>query len=112
MKIEVKESYNAVVISLIGEVTGGRKNAEFSAALHKSLDEGKKNVIVDLSETLYMDSSGIGMLISGYTTMKNGGGALKLARLTDKIESLLVITKLNSVFETFDTLDAALKSFA
>lgn len=112
MKLEVKESYNAVVISLIGEITGGRKNAEFSAALHKCLDEGKKNVVVDLAETLYMDSSGIGMLISGYTTMKNGGGALKLARLTDKIESLLVITKLNSVFETFDTLDAALKSFA
>lgn len=110
--MEIKEAYNAVVISLIGEIIGGRKNAEFSEALHKFLAEGKKNVVVDLAETTYMDSSGIGMLIGGYTTMKNGGGALKLARLTDKIESLLVITKLNSIFESFETLDAALKSFS
>ena len=112
MKMEVKEFYNAVIISFVGEVTGGHKNEEFSAALHKFLGEGKKNVVVDLAETTYMDSSGIGMLISGYTTMKNGGGSLKLARLTDKIESLLVITKLNSIFETFETVEAATKSFS
>jgi anti-sigma B factor antagonist len=58
-----------------------------------------------------MNSSGLGMLISGYTTMKNGGGALKLANATEKIESLLVITKLITIFENFSSVDDAIKSF-
>ena len=58
-----------------------------------------------------MNSSGLGMLISGYTTIKNGGGTLKLANATEKIESLLVITKLMSVFEHFSSVEEAVKSF-
>jgi anti-sigma B factor antagonist len=58
-----------------------------------------------------MNSSGLGMLISGYTTMKNGGGSLKLANATDKINSLLVITKLITIFENFDSVEEAVNSF-
>jgi anti-sigma B factor antagonist len=111
MKIKTHETYGAVVIELHGNITGGNEAEEFSNLLHKAIDEGKKNVVVDLKETLFMNSSGLGMLISGYTTVKNGGGNLKLANTTEKINSLLVITKLTSVFENFESLEEAVKSF-
>ncbi|MDR3626638.1 MAG: STAS domain-containing protein [Ignavibacteriaceae bacterium] len=111
MKLKYYEQYNAAVIQLIGNVMGGDDTKEFNELLHKLLDEGKKNAIVDLSEVKFMNSSGLGMLIGGLTTMKKGEGNLKLARTTDKIESLLVITKLSQIFESFETVDEAVKSF-
>ena len=111
MKIKPLEKYNAVIIELVGNVMGGPEAQEFSDLLHKCLDEAKKNVVIDLSETKFMNSSGLGMLISGYTTMKNGGGSLKLANATEKIESLLVITKLITIFENYASVDEAIKSF-
>jgi anti-sigma B factor antagonist len=111
MKIRTVEHYNAVVIELKGNVMGGPEAQEFSDTLHKLIDDGKKNVILDLAETKFMNSSGLGMLISGYTTMKNGGGMLKLANATEKIESLLIITKLITIFEHFTSVDEAVKSF-
>jgi anti-sigma B factor antagonist len=111
MKIKTVEHYGAVSVELKGNVMGGPEAQEFSDLLHKFLDEGKKNIIVDLAETKFMNSSGLGMLISGYTTIKNGGGTLKLANATEKIESLLVITKLMSVFEHFSSVEEAVKSF-
>ncbi len=112
MKINIVEKYTAVVIELKGDIMGGPKEEEFKSSLRKLLDEGKKNLIVDLGETLFMNSSGLGMLIAGYTTVKNAGGNLKLANATEKIQSLLVITKLVSVFENFNSVDEAVKSFS
>lgn len=99
MKTKVSEKYNAVVIELKGNVMGGPEAQEFSDLLHKLIDEGKKNVVIDLSSVKFMNSSGLGMLISGFTTMKNGGGSLKLAKATEKINSLLVITKLITILK-------------
>jgi len=112
MKIKTFENYNAVVVELKGNVMGGPESAELNELLHKFLDSNKKNVIVDLSEVKFMNSSGLGMLISAYTTMKNGGGNLKLANATDKIQSLLLITKLITIFENYDSVDEAVKSYA
>ncbi|HET54670.1 MAG TPA: anti-sigma factor antagonist [Ignavibacteria bacterium] len=111
MKIKVSEKYGAVVVELKGNVMGGPEAQEFSDMLHKFLDEGKKNVVIDLAGVKFMNSSGLGMLISGFTTIKNGGGALKLAKATEKINSLLVITKLITIFENFDSVEEAVKSF-
>jgi len=111
MKIKVSEKYGAVVVELKGNVMGGPEAQEFSDMLHKFLDEGKKNVVIDLAGVKFMNSSGLGMLISGFTTIKNGGGALKLANATEKINSLLVITKLITIFENFDSVEEAVKSF-
>ena len=111
MKVKTVEKYGAVVIELKGNVMGGPEAQEFSDALHKLIDDGKKNIIVDLAETKFMNSSGLGMLISGYTTMKNGGGSMKLANATEKIESLLVITKLISVFEHYTSVEDAINSY-
>ena len=111
MKTKLLEKYNAVIIDLIGNVMGGDDTKEFNELLHKLIDEGKKNIIVDLSEVKFMNSSGLGMLISGLTTMKRENGSIKLASVTEKIESLLIITKLITIFEIYDSVDEAVKSF-
>lgn len=111
MRIKTSEKYSAVVIELKGNVIGGPDSEEFSKLLHGLLDEGKKNIVVDLSSVKFMNSSGLGMLISGFTTIKNGGGSFKLANATEKINSLLVITKLITIFENFKSVDEAVKSF-
>ncbi len=111
MRSKTYEKYNAVVVELKGNIMGGPEAQEFNQLLHDLLDEGKNNVVVDLSGVKFMNSSGLGMLISGYTTMKNGEGNLKLANATDKINSLLVITKLITIFENFDSVEKAIESF-
>lgn len=111
MKIKHKEAYNAVIIELHGNVMGGPEAAELNALLHKLIDEGKKNVVVDLSNVKFINSSGLGILISALTTMRNGGGELKLANVTEKIESLLMITKLITIFEHYESVEDAVKSF-
>lgn len=111
MKLKVGEKYNAAIVEIKGNVMGGPEAAEFSETLKKLMGDGKKNLIIDLSEVKFMNSSGLGMLISGLTTVKNGGGVLKLANVTDKIQSLLMITKLITIFETFESVDDAVKSF-
>ena len=111
MKIKTNERYGAVVIELKGNVMGGDDTKEFNELLHKLIQEDKKNIIVDLAGVKFMNSSGLGMLIGGLTTMKKETGHLKLARVTDKIESLLIITKLITIFETFETVDDAVNSF-
>jgi len=112
MKTKVSERYGAVVIELKGNVMGGEDTKEFNDLLHKLIDEGKKNVVIDLSDVKFMNSSGLGMMIGGLTTMKKAGGNLKLARVTEKIESLLIITKLITIFEFYDNVDDAIKSFS
>ncbi len=79
--------------------------------MHKLLDEGKKNVVLDLDGVTVLNSSGFGILVASYTTIKNGGGGLKLARISTKIDGLLSITKLNQIFEHYSTVEEALESF-
>jgi anti-sigma B factor antagonist len=111
MKTKVLEKYNAVIVELKGNVMGGDDSKDFNQLLHKFIDEGKKNVIVDLSDVKFMNSTGLGMLISGLTTMKRENGTLKLVNVTEKIESLLIITRLITIFESYDSIDEAVKSF-
>lgn len=111
MKTKVTERYEAVVLELKGNVMGGDDTKNFNELLHKLIDEGKKNIVIDLSDVKFMNSSGLGMLIGGLTTMKKANGHLKLARVTEKIESLLIITKLITIFEFYESVDEAIKSF-
>lgn len=111
MKIKTSEQYGAVVIELKGNVMGGDDTKDFNEVLHKYIDEGKKNIVVDLSDVKFMNSSGLGMLIGGLTTIKKADGNLKLAKVTEKIESLLIITKLITIFEFFETVEDAVKSY-
>jgi len=111
MNLNLIEKYTAAVIEIKGDITGTAKDQEFSDALRKLIAEGKKNIVIDLKDTRFVNSSGLGMLIAGYTTVKNGGGELKLANVTEKIESLLIITKLTSIFADYKSVDEAVSSF-
>lgn len=112
MKIKISEKYDAVIIQLKGNVMGGEDTKIFNESLHKLIEEGKKNVIIDLSNVKFMNSSGLGMLIGGLTTIKKADGRLVLAGVTEKIESLLIITKLITIFETAEDVDKAVKKFS
>ena len=111
MNYKVDERYNSVIITLKGNIMGGPDGSKLHDTLHELKEQGKTNVIVDLSRVKFMNSSGLGMLISGMTTMRNAGGDLRLAKVADRIQSLLVITKLITVFKHFDSVEAAAASF-
>jgi len=110
MKIKTTEKYGAVIIELKGNVMGGDDTKDFNDLLHKLIEEGKIRVVINLGDVKFMNSSGLGMLIGGLTTMKKANGFYKLANVTDKIESLLIITKLITIFEHYDSVDLALES--
>ena len=99
------------VITLEGNVLGGPDAVELNNTLHKLIDAKKKKVVVDLKGVSSMNSSGLGMLIGGVTTMRNVKGDLKLACASEKILKLLEVTKLLTVFEQFDTVKKAIDSF-
>ena len=112
MNYSVEEKYNAVVITLKGNVMGGPDGAKLHDTRKELKEQDKKNVVVDLSKTKFMNSSGLGMLISALTTLRNAGGDLRLANVADKIQALLVITKLITVFKHFDSVDEAVESYS
>lgn len=111
MKFKTKEVKNVTVIELKGNVMGGPDATMLNDELHKLIETGKVRVVVDLGDVKFMNSSGLGMLIGGLTTMRNAGGDLKIARASEKIESLLIVTKLITVFDHHETVDKALKAF-
>jgi len=112
MKLSTKEASGVTVIALDGNVLGGPDATALNDALHKLIEKKKKKVLVDLSGVQSMNSSGLSMLIGALQTMRNSGGELKIAAASKKIESLLVITKLSTVFELFPTVKQAIDSFA
>ena len=111
MKLTDRIVEDVVILEPKGKIMGGPDATMLHDKLHDFIDQNKKKVIIDLSKVEWMNSTGLGILISGLTTMRNNGGELKLAGITEKIESLLTITKLITVFENFDTVDEAVASF-
>lgn len=111
MNYNIKEKYNCIIIEFKGKIMGGPDAEKFRDDLHKLIEEDKKEVVVDLGKVSFMNSSGLGLLIGGLTTMKNAGGDLKICRADKKIESLLVVTQLISVFDHYRTLDEAVAAY-
>jgi anti-sigma B factor antagonist len=111
MSFNSTERYNCVVIEFKGNVMGGPDAVSLNEKLHELIDTDKKNVVVDLGKVKFMNSSGLGMLIGALTTMRKAGGDLVIANATDKIESLLIVTKLITVFKHYKSLDEAVESF-
>ena len=111
MKFRMAQQGSATVIELQGSLMGGPDASSLNSKLHELVECGKKHVIIDLKEVKFINSSGLGLLIGGVTTLKNAGGALKIANASQKIVALIKITKLASVFELYDSVQAASKSF-
>src|SRR4030067_961098 len=111
MKLSFREIGEVVVLEPKGKIMGGPDATLLQDQFHDLIKQNKKRVIIDLAKVDWMNSTGLGILISGLTTLKNSQGELKLANVTDKIQSLLAITKLVTVFESYDSLDQAVASF-
>ena len=111
MKIQQKEKYGAVILELNGKLTGGPEAETFRSIFKTLMDEGKKNVIVNLKNVDWINSTGLGILISGYTSVRNAGGDLVLCNVGDRIDSILYVTKLNLLFQSFENEEAAAAHF-
>ncbi|MBU8932525.1 MAG: STAS domain-containing protein [candidate division Zixibacteria bacterium] len=111
MKLSDREQSGVIVLEPKGKIMGGPDATLLHDKLHEIIEAGKKKVVIDLSRVDWMNSTGLGILISSYTTLRNSEGELKLANVTDKIQSLLVITKLVTVFDAHDSVEDAISSF-
>jgi anti-sigma B factor antagonist len=113
MQLEIKERKvgEIVILELSGKITIGEGSVQLREAVSRLLEAGRNRIILNLSAVSYVDSSGIGELVSRYTTTKNAGGRLKLLNLPKKIKDLLMITKLLTVFEIYEDEQVALESF-
>ena len=110
-KATARESGGATIVDLSGRITLGEGSAMLRELVRDLLDKGQKKIILNLGDINYIDSSGIGELVSGFTTVKNQGGELKLLHLTRKVHDLLQITKLYTVFDVHSDEQTALRSF-
>jgi len=111
MKLSDREMNSIVILEPRGKIMGGPDASLLHDKLYELIENDKKRIVIDLAGVEWMNSTGLGILISSYTTLRNHQGELKLANVTDKIRSLLTITKLVTVFEAHDSVDAAVQSF-
>ena len=111
MQIKEQKHGDVTVIALKGKMMGGAETMADHEKV-KELSENKNNkVVIDLSKVKWMNSSGLGILIGCMTTLKNAGGELKLAAVTEKVQSLFMITKLVTIFDTEDDVETAVRNF-
>jgi anti-sigma B factor antagonist len=111
LDVKERQAGDVTILDLSGEVRMGEGSIALRDAIRKMADSGKTKLLLNLAGVKYVDSSGIGELIANYTTVKRQGGQLKLLNLTDRIQNLLVITKLLTVFDAYDNEAEALKTF-
>jgi anti-sigma B factor antagonist len=111
LNIKQREAGDITILDLSGKITIGEGSVQLREAVRNLLDAGRKKILLNLGDVSYVDSSGIGELVSSYSTANKAGGSLKLLNLTKKIQDLLAITKLLTVFEIHDSEEAALASF-
>jgi anti-sigma B factor antagonist len=111
MKIVERLVGDVVILDLQGKILIGEGDDQLREAVTKLADSGKSKILLNLAEVPYVDSAGLGEVVRCYTTVSRKGGKLKLLNLTKKIQDLLAITKLLTVFETYDSEDEAIRSF-
>lgn len=111
LKVSTRQVDGVSIVDCSGRITLGEGSVVLRDTVKDLLSKGQKKILLNLGDVNYIDSSGIGELVSAYTTAKNQGGELKLLKLTKKVHDLLQITKLYTVFEVKDDEAAAVKSF-
>ncbi|TKJ42391.1 anti-anti-sigma factor [candidate division LCP-89 bacterium B3_LCP] len=111
MKLKSRVTDGVLVLEVKGKVMGGPDAAAFQDVVKSEIGNGHKQFVFDLGGVDWMNSSGLGILIGGLTTIKNAGGQLKLANVTEKIQSLFMITKLVTIFDSHKTVEDALKAY-
>jgi len=112
MQIEERKIGDVVVLDLKGKVMLGEGDELLKDKVHALVNQGQKKIVLNLAEVPYIDSAGLGEIVRTFTTVSRQGGSLKLLNLTKRITDLLSITKLLTVFDTFDTESEAVNSFS
>ena len=112
MKATLRQVDGILVVDMSGRITLGEGCTQLRELVRDQLGKGTKHLLLNLADVTYIDSSGIGELVSGFTTVSNQGGKLKLLNLTKKVHDLLQITKLYTVFDVYDDEAKAVTSFA
>ena len=111
MKASTRQVDGITIVDLSGRITLGEGSVVLRDNIRDIVGQGHKKILLNLGDVTYIDSSGIGELVSAFTTVRNQGGELKLLNLTKKVHDLLQITKLYTVFDVRDDEAGAIKSF-
>ena len=111
MQIKEKIDNNVAILTFKGDLLGEPDTTNIRNKIHSLVTDGMKRIVIDLGGVNYMNSSGIGTLIACLTTVRNGGGELRLANVGGKVQNLFVITQLVKVFDTYETVERALANF-
>ena len=111
MKVDVRHREGVTILEPKGKITIGVGDIALRDAVVESLEAGSRNILLDLNQVSTIDSSGVGEMVSAYTTVTNRGGKLKLLNLPPKVVDILQITQLITVFEVFEDEDEAVESF-
>lgn len=108
---KVRRIGNVAILDLSGKITLGENTGILRDELRSLLSQGTKNIVLNMADVSYVDSAGLGELVGAYTTATNQGGAVKLLNLQGKMRDLMQITKLHTIFPTFDNEQQAVASF-
>ena len=111
MKCSTKQVDDVLVIEIEGEIMGGADSENFRNIIYQAIEEDKVFIVADLKDATWMNSSGLGILISGLTMLRSSGGDLRLTNLSEKVRRPLEITKLESVFLTYNSIEDAVNSY-
>ncbi|MBS1816064.1 MAG: STAS domain-containing protein [Acidobacteria bacterium] len=112
MKVNTRQVDGVTILDLSGRITLGEGSVTLRDTIRDLISKGQKKILLNLAEISYLDSSGLGELVTAYTTTKNAGGEMKLLNLTKKVQDLLQITKLYTVFDVKDDETSAVSSFS
>jgi anti-sigma B factor antagonist len=112
LKVNIRETPEAAILDVSGRVTLGEGLADLRDSIREALAGDQKNILMNLGEVSYIDSSGLGQLIGSYATITSRGGQMKLLNLQKRVNDLMQITKLLTIFETYTDEKTALGSFA
>ncbi len=112
LQIVEKETGGVTILALSGRVTLGEESNQLRSHIKEMLSDGAKRLVLDLGDVSYIDSAGLGTLVAGFTSSQSQGAVMKLANLTKRFREQLNITKLVTVFDVYDSVEAAVKSFA
>jgi anti-sigma B factor antagonist len=112
MQISERAVGDVMVVDVKGKITLGEGDELLKDKVNSLINQGQRKIVLNLAAVPYLDSAGLGEVVRAYTTVSRQGGSLKLLNLTKRITDLLSITKLLTVFETFDSEDEAVRSFS
>ena len=112
MKIRERRVEGVTILEMSGKLMGGPDADVFDETIKTLIHEGHRNVIVNMEKVKWVNSTGLGILISGYTTLRKSGGELKLLKVSDRIENIFIVSKLFTVFESYQDEQEAVQSFS